>query len=333
MGHVTRRLGLIALLSLLPITTAACGRVQPSAGSPSDHLLAVVNGQPISQSQWLAAVHATDVLRQFTLSTTPAARRREVQQLTGEIVVEQYALKHHWVTVSKAQQEASEFLSENVINAFGNKTKLANALKEKHLTVESFTTFLVRQMELDAAFAHAAVGVKSPSQAQLRSYYRAHRSLFTRPRQDKMRMILVKNHDFAQTLMKKLQRGASWKVLAARYSLDPASKNVGGEYGWVDTGAASGFVAPFYQEMDKLKPGQYGIADSQYGYHVIEVQATRPPQLEKFSAVASALASNLLQQRQMAAFATFTKRIEKTSRIVILDESRRQRQERQHPKE
>ncbi len=321
MGQVIRWLRVAALVGMVSSALSGCGSASHSVSAPEVHVLALVNGQPLSDSQWMTAVHATDVLQQVVLSTSGSAKRREVKELVGEIAVEQYALKHRWVTVRKSRQEASAFLNENVLAAFGSKTKMAAALKKKHLTVRSLTAFLVTQMELDAAFAHTAAGVKPPSQTQLRAYYQAHPARFTRPRQDKMRMILVKQKKLAQLLMKDLEAGGSWKVLAAHYSLDPASKDVGGEYGWVNTGAASGFVAPFYQEMDKLKPGQYGIAHSQYGYHVIEVQATRPPQLETFSSVSAELASNLLQQRQNAAFVAFTKRIVKRSHIVIFHES------------
>ncbi len=297
--------------------TAACGS-QVSAGRPNaPGALAVVNGQKLTVNDWKLAINGTDFLQRVTLATNKQAEKQQVQELASDMAVEQYALKKNWVTKGKAQQEAKAFVSGNVLRAFGGTAKTQTALKKQHLTIAGLTQFLTQQMVLEAAFAHAAKNVKAPTNAALQAYYNQHKSLFTSPSQDKMRMILVKRKSLAESLMKQLKSGASWTTLAAKYSLDPGSKKKGGEYGWVSTGPQSGFVTNFYQEMDKLKPGQYGIAHTQYGYHVIEVQATKPGTVQSFASVKQQLASSLMQQKQGSAFQSFTKKIAQEAKIKI----------------
>lgn len=306
------RIGLAGVL----LACAACGTAHGAAGhSRRAQALAVVNGQVLTVRDWKTAVDATDVLNSTTLSTSQSAQRSQVKALAGQLAVEQYALKHHWVTQSKALGEARLFVSENVESAFGGQAKTAAALKRQHLTIASLTQFETQQMILEAAFAHVVKNVPAVSTATAQAYYRTHQSEFTSPTQDKMRMILVKKKSLAESLMRQLEHGASWQALALKYSLDPASKNKGGEYGWVDTGPQSNFVKPFYEEMDKLKAGQYGIAHSQYGYHVIEVQAQRPGQLEPFTTVKAEIVQGLTQQKEDAAFEAFSQQLAKKSHI------------------
>lgn len=299
-------------LALLGTAAAACGTTSASGAKP----LAVINGQPLTVADWKLAVNATDLMQGVSMSTTKSAEKQQVTELASEVAVEKWALKHHLVTAAKAKQEANLFVTENLETALGGKAKAVAALKKQHMTLASFTQFMVQQMELQAAFAQETKSVKVPA-SQVQAYYNANKSQFTTPPQDEMRMILVKTKPLAQQIEKQLEQGGSWKTLAAKYSQDPASKNKGGEYGWVDTGAQSGFVTPFYQEMDKLKAGQYGIAHTQYGYHVIEVQATRPAGQQSFSAVKSQLTTDLQQQKQDQVFQTFSNKIAKQEHVKV----------------
>lgn len=298
-------------LALVMVSAAACGAQGPSSSTSTSGALAVVNGQSVTVKDWKLASNATDLLQQVTMATGKSAEKKQVKELADELAVEQYAMKHHWITKAKAASEAKAFVAQNVVTALGGSAKATTALKSKHLTQASLTTFMTGQMELQAAFARTVKSIATPTVAQLKSYYNSHQALFV---QDQMRMILVSKLSLAESLMTQLKNGGSWSALAKKYSLDTYSKNKGGEYGWVNTGPSSNFVAPFYQEMDKLAPGQYGIAHSQYGYHVIEVQATRHT---PFATVQSQLSTGLLQQKQDAAFQQFMNHVSTAAHVKV----------------
>jgi parvulin-like peptidyl-prolyl isomerase len=301
-------------VGLLGTVAAACGS-QTAVAKP----LAVINGQALTKADWQIAVNATDMLQGVSMATTKAAEKQQVKQLATEVAVEQYALKQHWITKAKATSEAKLFVKQNATAALGGTTKkMEAALKKKHLSVATFTQFMVQQMELQAAFAQATKGLKPVTKAEALSYYNQNKASFPQAAQDKMRMILVKTKPLALTIEKELKAGGSWTILAKKYSGDPASKNKGGEYGWVNTGSASGYVPGFYNEMDKLKAGQYGIGYSkQYGYFVIQVQATKPAGTQPFSKVQTEIQSGLQQQKQDALFQTFSNNIAKKFHIKL----------------
>lgn len=97
------------------------------------------------------------------------------------------------------------------------------------------------------------------------------------------RHILVETEDAAKEIIAKLQGGAKFDELATSSSIDPGSKERGGDLGWV---SPARFIKPFSDAMVKLKKGEYTAAPVQtdFGYHVILLEDTRtaqPPALDE----------------------------------------------------
>ncbi|GAB0148430.1 peptidylprolyl isomerase [Marichromatium gracile] len=97
----------------------------------------------------------------------------------------------------------------------------------------------------------------------------------------KARHILVKDEATAKKLIKQLDKGADFAELAKEHSLGPTGKN-GGELDWFDAGQ---MVAPFAEAVAEMKPGSHSEkpVQTQFGWHVIELQETRkaePPSFE-----------------------------------------------------
>ncbi|MDD3352490.1 peptidylprolyl isomerase [Zoogloea sp.] len=87
------------------------------------------------------------------------------------------------------------------------------------------------------------------------------------------RHILVKEQKDAQDIIDRLKMGEKFDKLAS-LSLDPGSKDKGGELGWSIPGA---FVEPFGNALKALTPGSYTPAPVQtpFGYHVIQLDDVR----------------------------------------------------------
>ncbi|MCY0878806.1 MAG: peptidyl-prolyl cis-trans isomerase [Firmicutes bacterium] len=306
-----QRLVSFGLLGMIGAGAVACGGPSASRGAaPSGQVWAMVDGQPLSSRTLSEAVAATDFLQGVQLGTGPTARRREARELAQEWAVEAYALRHHWVSVARARREAALLIRENVVGAYGGKPSATRALSESHLTWKDLTAFLVRQMELDAAFAHVARSVRAPSPAQVYAYYQKHLALFRTPAQDQVRTMMVPTRQVALQVSQALARGAAWQTLA-RQDGRGSAKDDG--YHWVDQGPASGFSPAVYRVMDALHPGQVGIARTRQGYAVIEVAHARPAKVAAFGAVKGELADALTQEAEDAAFQAFSRRVAKES--------------------
>jgi peptidyl-prolyl cis-trans isomerase SurA len=69
----------------------------------------------------------------------------------------------------------------------------------------------------------------------------------------------------------RIEAGADFAEQAKRYSQDGSAQQ-GGDLGWLSPGET---VPEFEEEMNKLKPGQMGVVQSQFGWHLIQVLARR----------------------------------------------------------
>lgn len=84
------------------------------------------------------------------------------------------------------------------------------------------------------------------------------------------RHILVATEAEAQEMLDLLDDGADFGELAAIYSLDGSTRPAGGDLGWFPRNSLT--VPEVEQAAFELQPGQIsGIAQSELGYHVIEL--------------------------------------------------------------
>lgn len=109
----------------------------------------------------------------------------------------------------------------------------------------------------------------------------------------KVRHILIKTQDEAKDIITRLGMGEKFEDLA-KLSLDP-SKDRGGDLGWT---APANFVKPFAEAMVKLEKGKYTAApvQSEYGFHVIQVDDERELKLPSFEEAKAQIAQHMQQQ-------------------------------------
>ena len=111
----------------------------------------------------------------------------------------------------------------------------------------------------------------------------------------KARHILVEKEDDAKAIIAKLDKGEKFADLA-KQSKDPGSKDKGGELGWSSPNA---YVKPFGEALTKLKKGEYTKTPvkSDFGYHVIELDDSRPMTPPPFEQVKPQLQQRAGQQQ------------------------------------
>lgn len=94
------------------------------------------------------------------------------------------------------------------------------------------------------------------------------------------RHILVETEDQAKSLIDQLKKGAKFEDLA-KQSKDAGSAANGGDLGWTVPGR---FVKEFGEALTKLEKGKFSDTPvkTQFGYHVIKVEDSRPVKLPTF---------------------------------------------------
>lgn len=110
------------------------------------------------------------------------------------------------------------------------------------------------------------------------------------------RHILVEQEDQAKAIIAAIKAGARFEELAEKQSQDPGSAANGGDLGWA---AAGSYVAEFSEAMARLEKGQMTQTpvQSQFGWHVIRVDDTRPAQLPALADIKPQIAQQMQQQK------------------------------------
>ena len=133
---------------------------------------------------------------------------------------------------------------------------------------------------------------KNPiSDAQLKAQYDAIKTQLGNT-EYKTRHILAKNEDDAKAIIANLKKSAKFEELA-KQSIDPGSKDNGGDLGWASAG---NFVKPFSEGLTSLSKGKYTETPvkTEFGYHVILLEDSRPLSVPPFEEIKP----RLLQQAQ-----------------------------------
>ena len=97
-------------------------------------------------------------------------------------------------------------------------------------------------------------------------------------------------------MIKKLKGGAKFEDLAKTLSTDNGSKNNGGDLGWFNTAR---MVKPFGDAVKNLKKGEVTPepVQTQYGWHVIQLEDTRDATPPPFEQVKPQITNNLIRKK------------------------------------
>ena len=117
----------------------------------------------------------------------------------------------------------------------------------------------------------------------------------------KLRHILVKDQKAAEDLTAAIKaKKITFEAAAKKDSLDPGSGKNGGELGWAP---ASNYVPEFAQAVEGLKKGQMTDkpVQTQFGWHIIQVEDTRAAQFPELKDVKPQI-EEMMRQQQLADF-------------------------------
>jgi parvulin-like peptidyl-prolyl isomerase len=242
----------------------------PPTGFP-DHVVAVVNGVPISKADFDLSVSQRESMDpQRFQAMTPQERERVVSRVLERMI-----------TVSVQTQEArrlklavpDELVEQEYEAMKANFASEADALKALEQGKTNPTLWkesmhdhlLIRKLEQSMANRIAV------SDQEVERYWNENRSALQRDRFH-VRHVLVRTEKQAQHVVSALQKG-SFEAAVKKYSVDHLTKTKGGDLGWVSRGEIS---PEFEQGIDSLNPQQISRPiKGPYGYHIVQVLETK----------------------------------------------------------
>jgi peptidyl-prolyl cis-trans isomerase C len=258
----------VALLitTLLATATAFAQDAQPPAaeGVAPGTLIATVNGTP----------YTVDTFRLFMIERLQGGQQENNQAF------QQQAFNEFMTLIVASQEAEKRKLQDNP------DVQAAMEVQRLKVMANAGMAAMARDIEVtDEALKAAYEEVKKQAE---RTEYKA-------------RHILVKDEAEAKNLIAELDKKADFAELAKKHSLGPTGKN-GGELDWFD---ASQMVKPFADAVSAMKPGTHSKepVNTQFGWHVIELQETRvaePPPFEDAKPQLTALVQREKLAQEMA---------------------------------
>ncbi|MDR2786860.1 MAG: peptidylprolyl isomerase [Candidatus Accumulibacter sp.] len=207
------------------------------------------------------------------------------------------------------QNLADAILAEQISKGTPDSPELRNAVREELIRRE----LLVQQAKIFGIYRKPDVAAQAEAAKQavfIRSYIQQYveknpindeqlQAEYTRVKAQvgdteyKTRHILLKEEAEAKAIIDQLKKDAGKFEELAKQSVDPGSKDRGGDLGWAN---ASNYVKPFADALATLKKGKFTETPvkSQFGYHVILLEDTRPMTFPSFEEAKP----RLLQQAQ-----------------------------------
>jgi len=249
----------VGTASLLAL--AACNpdqNAKPAASAEKDTTVATVNGAVIGKNR-------VDMLVKQGAGSgrpdSPETRNAIVDQLAMQMVIAEEAIK-------KGLDKAPEVTEQME---------------------------LVRQSVLANAYVQDFIKTNPVSEEAMKAEYERIKATIT-GNEYKARHILVEKEAEARDIIAKLKKDAgAFARLATEKSKDTGSKIKGGDLGWFDL---SRMVPEFGAAVSKLEKGKFTEepVKSQFGYHVILLEDSRPIEAPPFEQVKPNLAQQLQQQ-------------------------------------
>ena len=282
-------------------TPPAAPVVSPVGGIPVDRVVAVVGSQPILLSDVfeLMNVKRAQGLQMPTDSAGQAALvLRTVNELVDEEVMVQHA-KGEKIEVTDADVATQvDAQVKRVREQFKSEAEYRDELKKAGFgTPEEYRRGLNDQARRTALFQRGLEKLReqgkllpvSISEADVTEAFEKNRgTLPKRPATVTFRQIVVAPHPSpaakaaarakAESLLVEIRKGGDFEQIAKRESMDPGSKELGGDLGWNRRGA---MVPEFDRMMFALPPGQVSpIVETVFGYHILRVDRVQPAEVK-----------------------------------------------------
>ncbi len=150
---------------------------------------------------------------------------------------------------------------------------------------------------------------KTVSEAEVAKYYNEHKSQYGQPERRDLRVVLTKGEAEAKKAKSEIESGKSFASVAKSKSIDPTSKNTGGELPGVVKGEEQKALseAVFAAKTATLS----GPVKTPFGYYVFEVKAIHAPTQQPLSQVKSTIKQQLVAQGQQGSLSKFVKEFQK----------------------
>jgi parvulin-like peptidyl-prolyl isomerase len=292
----------IALLFALALIAAGCGGGS-SESVPADSV-ARVGSALITKAQFnflLDGAKRTYAARKTPFPKAGTTQYKSLQDQAMQYLVQQSELeqKAKDLNITITDSDVNARLKQIKQQYFGGSEKKYQAqLKSQGLTQAQILQDLRAQLLSEKLYNKVTANTKVTGK-DIQAYYVQHKSDYSQAASRDVRHILVNNKKLADQLESQLKNGASFAVLAKKYSKDPGSAANGGKL----TVSKGQTVPQFDKVAFTLKTNAISPpVHTQYGWHIIQaLSAIKAAKQTPLKDVSDSIKTQLLQTKKTAA--------------------------------
>ena len=219
--------------------------------------------------------------------------------------------------VSKAQRQLDDLLRRTVNDALVRREVVARKMAERPDIAAEVRTERENLMERILYADYVLKGV-SVSDAEVRAWYDGHPEQFRTPERRKMAHLVTATREEGEALRARIERGEGFEDLVRQYSTDPATSKKGGDLGWITKEQ----VPPEFAAVLGLASGEISAPlQSQYGWHLMRVEAIDPPRPMPFEEASGDLRKRLLEKKKSEERAKWVKALREATPVSIDEEA------------
>jgi len=220
-----------------------------------------------------------------------------VATVNGKKITRQELDSYHKYRQATSNQKIDD--PKDVLQELINREILLAEVKKKKIDKNKELNYAIDQQTHDiyiqALLRETSVGQPIPEE-DVRKIYNE-RVGNKKIKEYKVNHVLLKTEQDARAVIAELDAGAKFKDVAKSKSEGPSAGN-GGELGWLNPGQLNNMPG-FAQALSEMKKGSYSKApvQTQYGWHVIELEDQRESDPPSFEQVQKQITAALRQQR------------------------------------
>jgi len=325
-----------ALSFILPVLLALLPANLPAQKAEVvDGVAAIVNGDVVTISQVRELIGARERgLREVYSGNDLAQKVKEMRLAALKDLVDRQLIIQEFRKMQEKGANIPDYVVDDRVQSIilqefgGDRSAFVRTLQAQGYTVTRFKE-IEREKIIVQAMRQSKINenfVVSPTQIQ--AFYNKNKAAYSLPEQVKLRMIVLRegsNADVpgaankAQTadeIRQKLVNGAEFDRMAEMYSEDETTRDVGGDWGWIERNTLNEQLS---RVAFSLRPGQVSpvvqLGDS---FYIMLVEAKKNASVKPISEVRDEIERNLIQQERMKAQDRWLETLRKKAFIKIL---------------
>jgi len=219
--------------------------------------------------------------------------------------------------VSVTTKQIDDYVAQ-LQQQYGGADALASAMESAGFDMKTLREQISNNLLADAVGTKVTTGTIDVTDAEISAYYEQNKSQYSTPAQVHAEHVLVAATDtvLAQKVYDQAKGGADFATLAKKYSIDPGSKDSGGDLGWA---ASSSYVKAFADAVDTMKVNAVKMVKSDFGIHIIKLLGRRDAAQQTLKEASSTIKQTLIQTARSKKFAAYIDGLRAKAKIVILD--------------